>query len=404
MLAALLWTLAFNAGPAPSQPSLAGYSKTFVVTLWPPAVAGAPPPAREWSLHDALRLKFAWALNDGLSFNLAYGLVPQVRNPTAGFGLSAGSRRYRIDDVRPRIYPWYQWDSGHFTLGHNLDRAYVRLSRGPVDHFIGRQAVAWGSARIVNPTDVVAPYPFTELDAEERVGVDALRAVLQLGGLSFAEAGVVSGRNFHADSSAAYIRIKTHWAMTDIAPVIVLYRGHLMAGMDLAGSMGGAGVWLEAAYTRYRLGEKNLADIRYSWRVTSGCDFRLSQSIYSFIEYHFNGDGENDPAFYRQNSVKPGFRDGPVYLMGRHYLIPSLAWQIHPLLNSSTMPLVNLGDLSCILSQSLEFNVTQDSYLSAGAYAPFGGNDVRPSSGYPPALSEFGSYPLVLFLSYGCYF
>lgn len=402
-IAAFLAAMAISADGSDSKSALGGYSKTFAVCSWPSEIAGTPALPATWSAHDALRLKLDWAPAASVSFSLAYGLAPQFSNPAAGDGQYGAARRYRIDDARKRIYPW-AGDGGHLMVQHNLDRAYVRLSRGPVDYFIGRQAVAWGSARVVNPTDVVAPFPFTELDSEERVGVDALKAVFQIDDRSFVETGGIAGRGSGIDSCALFLRAKMHWFQSDVTPCLSFYRDNLMAGLDLAGSIGGAGAWLEAAYTRYRLGEESLEDLKSSWRVTAGCDYRLSQSIYSFIEYHFNGDGENDPAFYWQNSGKPGFRDGPVYLMGRHYLIPSLAWQIHPLLNSSTMPLVNLGDLSCLLSQSFEFNVTQDSYLSAGVYAPLG-EKCRPSlHGFTAAATEFGSYPLILFMSYGCYF
>jgi len=388
---------------ADSRASFGGYSKTFAAVSWPPRVESSTDSPPAWSVHDALRLKLGWTPSEAASLNLAWSLAPQVRNPSSTAGQSSSARRYRIDDVRQRLCPWGQAGGRHFTVEHNIDRAYLRLSRGPADVFIGRQAVAWGSARAVNPTDVVAPYPFTELDSEERVGVDALRAVIQLGGISYVEAGAVAGRGLHADSSAAFLRAKTHWGPTDVAPCVALYRGHLMSGLDLAGSLAGAGAWLEAAYTKYDTKGSQIPGSANSWRLSAGCDYRASNSIFLSLEYHYNGDGEPGPGSYARNERKPGYRDGPVYLMGRHYLVPSLAWQMHPLVGSSTIPFVNLSDRSLLLAQSLEYNATQDSYLSIGAYISLGKKRWLEDPGLSFG-SEFGNYPLMTYISYGLYF
>jgi hypothetical protein len=56
----------------------------------------------------------------------------------------------------------------------------LTIKIGAADIFIDRQAVAWGSGRLFNPTDVVTPYAFNELDKEERLGVDAVRVRVTL--------------------------------------------------------------------------------------------------------------------------------------------------------------------------------------------------------------------------------
>ena len=53
------------------------------------------------------------------------------------------------------------------------------------------QAIAWGSAFVINPTDVIAPYVYNALDQEERYGVDALRVRVPTGALSETDLGYV---------------------------------------------------------------------------------------------------------------------------------------------------------------------------------------------------------------------
>jgi hypothetical protein len=357
-------------------------------------------------VFDALRLKLAWKPRESFSFNAAYGFAPSFSNliTVDQEQVLADPRQYRIDDVRPRLIPWETGGQWHFTAMHNLDRAYARLSFDCADLFIGRQAIAWGSARVVNPTDVVAPYPFGELDTEERIGVDAVRVVIPVGEHLELNAGYIAGKNAIITNSALFLRSKTGYAGTDITVCVTKYKRNLMAGLDLARSIAGAGAWLEAAYTRYGLGQDPAAD-RESFRLSCGLDYRFSGKLYAFIEYHYNGDGESRPEQYGWAFLKHGYRDGPVYLMARNYAIPAMSYQITPLLTSTTNPFINLNDGSVLLAQQFEYNTTQNTYLSLGTYWGIG---------KPPALSaqtmtpvpgsEFGSYPGSVFLSFRVYF
>ena len=75
----------------------------------------------------------------------------------------------------------------------NLDRAFLTFSPPSGDIYIGRQAIAFGAADVVNPTDVLAPYGFDSLDTENRPGVDALRYRIPFGGMGELDFGVVCG-------------------------------------------------------------------------------------------------------------------------------------------------------------------------------------------------------------------
>ena len=62
----------------------------------------------------------------------------------------------------------------------DVDRLYLDWYTGPVDVRVGRQALTWGSARFLNPTD-----PFPEVLFAEpwrpRRGVNAIRAHIPFG-------------------------------------------------------------------------------------------------------------------------------------------------------------------------------------------------------------------------------
>lgn len=397
--------VATSAGGSPL--TLNGYSKAFAIIERPAAIGGLPGGPTAWSLHDALRLKLSWKPAESASLNLAYGLVPQLRNPgTTGSGpADGGARRYRIDDVRPRLCPWRTADTGHFSAWHNVDRAYLRLSADWADLYLGRQAIAWGSARVINPTDVIAPYPFGELDTEERVGVDAVKAVVPIGGICEITAGIISGRRAAADSSALFLRGKAGIARTDLTASVTRFRRNVMAGLDLARAIGGAGAWLETAVIWYALPGPASPHQRPLARLSLGSDYRFGDRWYGSCEYHYSGAGEARPERYARNAAKSAFREGTVYLMARHYLAPSASYQATPLISLSATPLCNLCDGSVLLSARAEYNATQDTYLSLGVLWGIGKRSrLDPTAGGVDVRSEFGNYPLSGHVSYGVYF
>jgi len=82
-------------------------------------------------------------------------------------------------------------------------------------------------------------------------------------------------------------------------------------------------------------------------RLSAGADYRLSDRIYAFGEYHFNGFGEHLPSAYVENHTKPAYRDNIVHLMAKNYLTVGLNYQLTPLLNSGTQPILNIDDTHC---------------------------------------------------------
>ena len=135
------------------------------------------------AVNNRLRLKLGFAPADWLAFDCEYDVSPRIQDARLfGPGLfapGAALSGYRLTDLRARLYPGPGEAPESFAVFHNLDRLMVTIKTGPADIVVGRQPIAWGSARIVNPTDLLAPFAFNELDKEERTGVDALRVALE---------------------------------------------------------------------------------------------------------------------------------------------------------------------------------------------------------------------------------
>lgn len=363
-----------------------GYVKGFISVLDPSSYAGGG--SMRGVALIPLRLKVFWKTNERVSGEFAYELTPQVRRGEALFSAAL---------PRPEPFSYRGVDlPGSFAFAQNLDRAFFTVSVPAADFYLGRQAIAFGSARVVNPTDVIAPFTYETLDKEEWAGVDALRARLPVGEMGEVDAGVVFGRNFSVRAGAAFLRGRFYLMETYFSPMALVFRENLLLGIDLARSMGGAGSWLEAAFVRAnRSGEDY-------FRVSCGLDYRFSNGIYGFFEYHFNGAGASQVGAYLQLLGETAFTEGGVYLMGRHYAAPGFTYQATPLLTLSVQTLVNLGDGSAFFAPQAEYSFTEDVFAAAGAFYGLGRRARVRTEGIEPR-SEFRLYPAIYFASLRVY-
>ena len=347
-----------------------------------------------WSLHVAYDLTLLVQSRD------LFGPVP--------FGGFSGARRYRVSDLDVRLYPAPDELPGTTALHQNLDRFRLSIRTAPLDLIVGRQAIAWGAARVVNPTDVITPFGYTQLDTEDRIGVDAMRVRMPLGALSEFDIGYIAGPDFDMDSSALFARYALNTSGADVSVIAMRVGDHALAGIDFVRSLGGAGIWIEAAYMDMNyFNEGNTGGSGFT-RVSTGLDYSFSAAWYAFFEYHYSGPGSNDPDDYFRVAIGQPVREGLVYLLGKHYLAPGAVYQITPLWVASAGALVNLGDPSALLSPRLEYNVAENAYLEAGAHIGVGGAPYLEDPLYPTfnlrLESEFGSYSDQIYFSFRYYF
>jgi len=370
-----------------------------------------------WAASNSARLDLNYYPRERISFNLAYSITPRVSDPILPFlfdysplAARIDPQGYRVDDVKNRLYPDSWEDDQGIAFFQNLDRAMVTIRTSRADFFIGRQAIAWGSARIINPTDIIAPFTYDELNTEDRVGVDAFRMRWPLGVMSEIDAGYIAGRNSEFDRSAAYLRTKWYACKTDITFITAGFRGNLMAGIDLARALGGAGMWLEGAYVWVDAlnNERNHNDRDY-FRATIGLDYSFGDRTYGFLEYHYNGAGAVATEDYLERLEQPAYTEGAVYLMGRHYLTPGITYQLTPLFLLSGQLLVNLTEPSGFLTPQFEYNIAPNIYINGGAFIGLGKYpvfevDIDEITVKAQLRSEFGSYTNIFFSSLRMYF
>jgi len=396
---------------------LTGYFKNFSVIYDMPDTDFSlltAYPATAGSVTNRLRLDGSMPLGNTVRLEASYSIAPRVQDKALFDNdplLSSGDPpAYRVDDMNARLYPDKISSISSFAVYQNLDRAFVSVALPAADIFVGRQAIAWGAARSVNPTDVIAPYAYTDLDTEDRIGVDAIRVRVPLGLLGEIDAGYVAGKDFAFDRSAFFLRGTLNTAGTDLSAMLVGFRENLMIGLDLTRAIGGAGFWVEGAYVVVDGMSDNGDGVGDDYlRLTTGLDYSFGSRTYGFVEYHYNQAGSNDAGDYAANRATTAYREGAVYLLGEHYVIPGLVYQFTPLVTGTAQAWINAGDPSVSVVPNIEYNIAENIYLSGGAYIGVGKSSevLRGPFGIPTGInfrSEFGAYPDFYYGSFRVYF
>jgi hypothetical protein len=395
LIAAIL--IAIPAAAANAEGLEAGGSvRTYAVQTEYPGDGG-----KTSTVLSMLRLKISGEISDALKGEFAYEATPAYSDSTGDPASAAGlyGPVYRYDDLNETLYPGSTEKDDRLVVLQNLDRAFLTYTHTKFDLYAGRQPIAFGSARAVNPTDVIAPYTYATIAKEERTGVDAVRVRVPTGEFTEADAGYIAGPEDDPGSRAVFLRYRGYVMETDVTVMAVSYGDNRMAGFDVARALGGASVWLEATYTKPADSPAYTDDEPYV-RATAGADHALSDTVYAFAEFHFNGPGTSKEDEYVSNTRKAAYSEGAVYLVGRHYIAPGVSWDMTPLLKLTASALMNLDDGSALLSPSLEMSLSDETTASLGAYAGVGDGP----GNFGVQRSEFGSYPDIYYASLKYYF
>ncbi len=396
-----------------SEFNFSGYYKSFFSLLMPKSIASEGDNVNISDLgmySEKIRLKMSYSPVDWISLRAEYELTPTILDTAAlsSFQLLAGvdPPGYRIDDIPEQFYSGGDDPAGGFYINQNLDRFFATITFNFADLYIGRQVISWGSSYVFNPTDIISPFNFNEIDKEEKRGVDAIRIRIPLGAMDELDIGYVFGDVPGIDNSAFFIRGKFNILKSDFSLLLLGFRENLLFGFDMSGSLGGAGLRLETAYILDKVMDKELPEELKNnyFRFSLGLDYSFSDTIYGYIEYHFNSPGSGDTGNYLSLVKDNAYSEGSVYLLGKHYLSGGLTFQFHPLVPFSAMAIYNLSDGSIIISPSLEYNISENIYLSFGAFISAGKGVQYTSVDNLNLQSEFGAYPNLVFTSIRIYF
>lgn len=386
------WFLLAIPSLAVAEVNFTGYAKSFVISQDKIDNAFLSTPATYQS-QNSLRLMLE-GFKPGIVWQVHYELSPVLISRDAGFELPTFNivgDSYRFSDIKAEIGN----DKTKTKIYQNLDRLNVQFQFEVGDLTLGRQAITFGAARVINPTDVFLPFDVQTFNTEYRTGVDAVRFQKPMGELGEIDVGIVFGENADKDNSAAFLQLRGNVRGKDLHFALIEYAEQSLVGLGLQSALWDLGFWLEAASIN---GDEDYI------RVSTGLDYAFSEHTFGQIEYHYNGAGSDHPEEYIQASSTLPYQRGGIFLFGKDYLIPSFSAMLSPLWSLSATAIINLGDDSAFINFAAEYNAAENFYMDFGWYH-FTGDDLEIGpTGSPRFGAEYGASPDMLYTSLRFYF
>lgn len=329
--------------------------------------------------QNSLKIQSQDSIANNLKTEIAYEITATYEKPIPQ---AITSPNYRIIDLNTFVHnPTYDFQYYGTLVTQNLNRFNFSYTTYLGDFTIGRQPIAFGSAKSINPTDVIAPFNLNTLDKEDRVGVDAIILKTTLTPSILLELGTVMGKKLNSDTSAFYIRPKFLLEKNEINLMLMQFKKRDLFGFDLQRPFFDAGTWFEAAYVK----EPKENGFNDFFRLTTGLDYKFKNTIYLAGEYHYNGDGTNLGKLRTEDFV---------FLHHHHYVILSSTYEITPLLISSLQTYFGFNDNSDFTLLKFDYNYTDNLYFTIGSYLGIG-NSLN---------SEFGAMGKIYYSSLRYYF
>lgn len=347
---------------------ITGYDKTmFLVTKtsgWSPdSVWGRSPKGEGNKVTELFTQRFRLNLKVDCTEYFS-GYISYDNQFRAGDFLDTGDFKIANRDERNHQAvntSWLLARGGHVRYEQSLYRAYVDIKKSDLFKArVGRQQIPWGVAHFFTPTDIFNPYRPTQIETEERLGVDGVfvetNVFRELAKLEFV---FTPGHRDHPNRLA--FKLKRNIMGYDSSILGGKRRRDEFIGFDFSGNLINAAVRGEGMLVNAEEGG-NYA------QVTLNADYNFPNNIYGLLEYYFNGQGYTHRARY---DIRSYLADN-ITAMSRNYLGATLAKDITPLWRIETPAILNMNDASVVLMPQIKYLIS-DNWNWTGKVFIFGG-------------------------------
>jgi hypothetical protein len=374
--------------------SHSGYIKSYGVYQDDVAIGGLTISEEQHQLQTAARLMFNTQPSQSMDFQFHYDLQAVIHSESSfdsNNGVStlntSSSAAYRINDVGATL-----GEQSNLTWLQNIDRFNLQWHFEEADLTLGRQAMSFGSARFINPTDIFLPFQIQTLNQEYRIGIDAIRFQYYQSELVTWDTGLIIGKDAKTENNAAFIRNTFSLSGTQWEWMWIHLDYAHVAGFGFQRSIGDVGVWFETANSQL--------ETNSYWRHSMGVDYAFNEELLGMVEYHYNGAGADDPNQYISTGQINQSNNLGVYQLGRHYLIPSLSWTASALWQVSMSAYGNMDDQSVLFQVSANTSWSDNAYSELGCFVGTG----QSAESLLQLGSEYGNTPTTVYASLSYYF
>jgi len=277
-------------------------------------------------------------------------------------------------------------DEPHVYSDLSVYRATVAFRTAQTTLTIGRQRIAWGTARFWSPADLFNPIDPLEVEGDVRQGVDAAQLEWMIG--SRLRTAWVYAPQSPADRSTGAGRMATTVGEWDVAAFGGRFTGDWVGGGDVAGQWHGAGLRAELTYHWRRAA----SPLHNALRLAAGSDYAFPR-VYLVAEYFYN---QGQPACVAQQGCDLSAFFAPMtelFTLHRHFASAGVRYTVTPLVSAELYSVVDLAGSSCFFNPIVRYNVWTNVDLAAGAQL-FGG----------PSGGEFHGIPQLVFAQLDIHF
>lgn len=297
------------------------------------------------------RLRLQGSLNSG-PFRLEFA------NETFLNAQKPNSSTIPLPDISPPSAWNAQWDltrKNDWYVFNRLDRAFIQWDFGDLQVRAGKQVISMGVGHLFNAVSQMQRYPLIFLDPEFPKTEDAASFIwagpLQVEARYLPKVPGQSKDNFH-------LRVKGALDGWDFAFTAGRSDDKAFWGIDSAGGWGDSLLRIELV--GYNSGTQDFA------QGLLGLDHVFSSSWSTQWEFFYNGFGE-----ITQNPLaSTPHRSAP--FRGTWYFGNLTTWEIHPLLKSHLISIVNLKDPSVLFHLFFNYSLGNSWDLLMGHYLGIG--------------------------------
>ena len=321
---------------------------------------------------ERLRLEFDRDLPYSAYFNLQYEIVGY-----AGRGLES----VLVRQILKRPKPYYLGldgvvaDEKDYLVTNRVDRLYLQWQ----GFTVGRDAVSFGVGRVWSPMDIFEPFAPTEIDKENKTGVDIVKYDFGLTGMS--DVAFVFAPTQEGKSTSA-VRLRGTFFGFTTSFLAAQIKDETNYGLSFDGPV------LDAGF-RGELNHAVLADGSTRDRYIIGSDYMFNGDLYVVAEYYFNGFGSNDPLMYDWMS----YLSGNTLSLAENYLALGGSYDFWSLWNVNGYIISNLDDGSRLYWKEVQYSLSDNSSVHGGMMITSGSE-----------LSEYAVFKPMYYLLLSFYF
>lgn len=282
-----------------------------------------------------------------------------------------------------------------------FDRLNIQLSTERLNMKVGRQPVNLAATSYFTPNDFFAPFAAQTFFRNYKPGVDAVRADIQLSGLSQLSLLAVLGYNSsmvsdngwsNAPDSARHsylARVSTVFDDIEFALLGGSVKKDIVFGGDFQGELF---EWLGVRGEGHMLWPDS-AQLSSTAEFALGLEHRWENSLTIRLEQFYHGSGATSATDYNLAAPNRG-----LYL-ARHYSATGANYEFTPLLTGDATTIYNWIDHSALIALYALYSLTDESELALSG---------TQSIGHKPQAaviqSEFGLYADSITIEYRAYF